>query len=104
MFAHCFRSTYQRALATSALGLAACVSITLDAARVSNDARQWTLRVHDSSDPKAQACYQAATAAAAAATNVQGPQSRGQAVSEERWAALKYADRDMQSACSEIPK
>jgi len=104
MSAPCFRSTPQRALATGALMFAACITITVDAARVKSDARQWTLKVQQSSDPKAQACDQAATAAAVAAANVQGPQLRGQAVPDELWEALKSADRDMQSACSEIAR
>lgn len=104
MFSPCLRSAFQRALATFALVLTACVTVTVDAARVDSDARQWTLKMQDSSDPKAQACHQAATAAAVAAANVRGTQLRGQAVPDERWEALKSADREMQSACGEIPK
>lgn len=104
MFAHCLRAAFQKALVTFAFVLSACVTVTIDATRVVSDARQWTLKAQDSSEPKAAACHQAATAAAVAAANVRGTQLRGQAVPDELWGALKNADREMQSACSEIPK
>src|SRR5690349_20735732 len=104
MFAHCFRFPFTTALAPFALVLAGCVSVHIDAVRVDSDARRWTLKVQDSSDPKAQACLQAANAATAAAANVRGTQLRGQPVLDEQWETLKSADREMQAACGEIPK